>query len=255
MSYNTESKQPVMFKKFDNVIFKPINPYSDSETTQKYKAIIYNDSQEDKNNEITHFLRFENSSILRFFKIDESKIRKSYNYYTNIRKDPNLSPSMKERINYSIAVRYDEDDKRIKNNDEKKLFMIITFDDYRNNNVVYMQNKINSRMLSDNKRSLRSVRSNSKNKSIRLYQNKHNQPVNLTPSIIQIEKEMDDFHNKCEDGIVKLNEKLNAEIELQYGLQNGWFDNTIHRLGHKKSSKNNFSKRRTKSIGGKTYRK
>jgi len=252
MSYNTESKQPVMFKKFDNVIFKPINPYSDSdsETTQKYKAIIYYDSQEDKNNEITHFLRFDNSSILRFFKIDESKIRKSSNYYTNIRKDPNLSPSMKDRINYSIAVRYDEDDNRIKNNNENKLFMMITFDDYKNNNVVYMEKKINSRMLSDKKRSLKSVRSNSKNKSIRLYQNKHNQPVKVTPSIIQIETEIDEFHNKCEDGIVKLNEKLNAEIELQYGLQNGWFDNTIQRLGHKKSSNKTLSKRRTKSVGG-----
>jgi hypothetical protein len=128
--------------------------------------------------------------------------------------------------------------------------MMITFDDYKNNNVVYMEKKINSRMLSDKKRSLKSVRSNSKNKSIRLYQNKHNQPVKVTPSIIQIETEIDEFHNKCEDGIVKLNEKLNAEIELQYGLQNGWFDNTIQRLGHKKSSNKTLSKRRTKSVGG-----
>lgn len=48
MSNNTEFKKPIMFTKNDHVIFKPINPYSDSETPQKYEAIIYNNSQEDK---------------------------------------------------------------------------------------------------------------------------------------------------------------------------------------------------------------
>lgn len=155
---------------------------------------------------------------------------------------------MKERINYSIGVRYDEDDKRIKNNNEK-LFMIITFKNYKNNNVVYMQNKINSRILNDKKRSLKSVRSNPKNKSIRLYQNDHNKPVKVTKDIIRIEKEIDEFHNKCEDGIVKLNEQLNAEIEMEYFKKDGWFDNTIHRLGYKKPSKNTFLKK-AKSLGG-----
>lgn len=243
MSNNTEFKQPyVMFERFDNVIFKPVNPFS--ETTKKYEATIFKDSEKN-NNQIIHYLKFKSSSIKNGFNIDDTKIRKSDNNYTNVNKYPNLSPSMKDSINYSIGLRYPEDPR---NNNE--LFMKITFEDYKNNNVVYMQNKINSKILQNV--SLKSVNSNlkNKNKSIRLYQNKHNQPVKLTPSIIQIEKEMHDFHNKCEDGIVKLNEKLNAEIELQYGLQKGLFDNTIHRLGHKKSSKNTFSKRRAKSVGG-----
>ena len=113
-----------------------------------------------------------------------------------------------------------------------------------------MQNKINSKMLQNKKTSLKSVRSNPKNKSIRLYENKHNQPVKVTPKIIEIEKKIEEFNTICEDVIPKLHEELNAEIEYQYGLQKGWFANTIRRLGHKKSSKNTFSKRRAKSLGG-----
>jgi len=248
--------QPIMFKRFDHVIFKPVNPYSDSEKPQKYKAIIFNNSQEDnKSHEITHFLEFENSSILRFFKMDESKIRKSYYYYTKLGNDSNISPSIKERINYSIGVRYDEDDKR-KNNNNNKLFMIITFNDYKNNNVVYKQNKINSQILGDQKRNLKSVRPNPKNKSFRLHENKHDQQVKVTDEIIKIEQDIEDLNYKCEDGIAKLNETLNAEIGMEYLKQKGLFDNTIFRLGHKKSSKNTFLKRRAKSVGGiKTRRK
>jgi len=43
-----------------------------------------------------------------------------------------------------------------------------------------------------------------------------------------------------------------SKIELQYGIQQGWFADTIHRLKHKKSSKN---KTKAKSVGGKTHRK
>ena len=181
--------------------------------------------------------------------MDDNIIRKIPNYYTIIGKDPNLSPSIKEKINYSIAVRYDEDDKRIKNNNEK-LFMIITFDDYKNNNVVYMQNKINSRILGDRKRNLKSVRPNPKNKSFRLHENKPDQQVKVTDEIIKIEQDIEDLNYKCEDGIAKLNETLNAEIGMEYLKQKGLFDNTIFRLGHKKSSKHNFSKKRTKRVGG-----
>jgi hypothetical protein len=242
-TFENNKQNAVLFRKGQKVVFQPVNPnFEDDEPLKKYDATIFQDSDIDSS-DLTHYLEFD------------AKLPTPYSThraingdgYTHIRKDNNLSPSIKERINYSISIKHDA-----KNN---KLLMKINFDDYENNNVVYMKKKINSRMLNDKKRSLKSVRSNPKNKSIRLYQNKHNQPVKITPSIIQIEKEIDEFHNKCEDGIVKLNEKLNAEIELQYGLQNGWFDNTIHRLGYKKSSKKTFSKRRTKSYGGKTYRK
>jgi hypothetical protein len=228
-------KQPVMFERFDKVVFKPVN------SAQKYKAIINDDSIiEGKYNEITHFLEFEDSSIqnqiLKFFRIDKDKIIKSYHSYTIIYKERlNLSPSMQERINYSIGFRYNEEDTSKKNN---KLFMKITFDKYnKNNNVVYMENKINSRILNDKKRSLKSVQTNPKNKSIRLYQNKPNQQVKVTPKIIEIEKNIEEFNTICEDMLPKLHDELNAEIEMEYLKQKGVFNETIRRLGHKKSSK------------------
>ena len=234
MSMNTEVEHPyIMFKKGNNVIFKPFNPYS--ETLKKYDATIFKDSELD-NSDIIHYLKFKDSSILNVIRPKREIMKSDVHYTDTFRNDD---------IFYSVGFRYGTS-----NYDKNILFMRIKFNKNENNNVVYMQNKINSRILNDKKRSLKTVRSNPKNKSIRLYQNKHNQPVKLTPSIIQIEKEIDEFHNKCEDGIVKLNEKLNAEIELQYGLQNGWFDNTIHRLGHKKSSKNTFLKKKAKSVGG-----
>jgi len=237
MSMNMEVEDPyiMLFKKDNKVIFNPKKKNPFSEISNKYDAIIFADSEID-NSDIIHYLKFKDSSILNVIR-PKRDIMKSNVHYTDTYRN--------ENDNISIGLRYGAD-----NYDKHILFMRIKFNKHENNNVVYMQNKINSRILNDKKRSLKSVRSNRKNKSIRLYQNKHNQPVKLTPSIIQIEKEIDEFQTKCEDGIVKLNEKLNAEIELQYGLQNGWFDNTIQRLGHKKSSKNTFSKRRTKSLGG-----
>jgi len=230
MSNNTQ--QPVMFNRFDEVIFKPI-----TNEIKKYKAIIFDDSIKERN-QTTHFLVFEDSSILDVIKIDKSKIIKSDKQYTQTRKDPHLSPSMQEKINYSIGLSYPSDDPKQKNNNNNKLFMKITFEDNNNNNntVVYMQNKINSQLLGDQKINLKPVHVNPKNKSIRLYENKHNQPVKVTPKILEIEQDMAEFNKTCEDGIAKLTAAWNAEVEMEYLKQKGDFDDTIFRFGRNKSS-------------------
>jgi len=223
---NNNTQQPLMFYRFDEVIFKPI-----TNEIKKYKAIIFDDSIKERN-QTTHFLVFEDSSILDVIKIDKSKIIKSDKQYTQTRKDPHLSPSMQEKINYSIGLSYPSDDPKKKNN---KLFMKITFED-NNNTVVYMQNKINSQILGDQKINLKPVHVNPKNKSIRLYENKHNQPVKVTPKIMEIEQDMAEFNKTCEDGIAKLTETWNAEVGMEYFKQNGDFNDTIFRLRRKKSS-------------------
>lgn len=241
----------VMFEKGDEVIFKPVTP--NGKSPMKFNATIFMNSKLETSSSssyirVIHYLKLNIDDFPNLEQYIPIYFKPDTNVYKEIY--PSRYPdSIKKKIDYTIGL-------KISKNNNNELFMEITFNDYdyttSNNNIVYKkQQNITSIQLNSQRNKLKTVRSYPKNKSIRLYQNKHNQPVKVNKKILEIEKKMEDFNTNCEDGIVKLNEELNAEIELQYGKQQGWFDDTIYRLNHKTKSKNKFSKRRTKSLGGK----
>ena len=175
----SNSKQEVvMFKKGDEVLFTPV-PESNIKP-MNFNATIFQNSELDNDyHSVIHYLKLSNNDVTNLKRYTVIPyIRPNGQFYTNdISPSVYLDESILIKINYSIAFKQTENG----------LFMRITFYNYINNKVVYKkQQNITSIQLNSQINKLKTVRSYPKNKSIRLYQNKHNQPVKVNKKILEI---------------------------------------------------------------------